>query len=302
MKMGRLSSCWCVLTCDDGSNRPMRRLLTDEQITSLRGQDLEQRYPSSVLDRQTRAYYLPIAPSRAHPDNGIQLSLAPICLNGLRKSSYVNTRIKREAHYTVLKSYNFFTGTQYVLSEQSYRELVDYCGFQLSIEPTQSTAPSSDSESPDHVDGNDRAVAVEPTTQPRTISHEENQANRNQRNLLQWRGTGSGPQARNALGSGETTDAIMRHYQRYGMLPMHRFLPDDLYGNPMLPTRSPAYYYLKTWRHWIHQVVVLFLSRLSASSLAKLVRSLGWIWVQGAKSGGNVVGAVRKWTTGTVSS
>ncbi|KAI1184384.1 hypothetical protein F5B17DRAFT_83502 [Nemania serpens] len=90
-------------------------------ITSFGGLDLETKYPSQLSARRD---HLPIAPSKAHPDNGTQLVLQDSS-SELRKKSYVKTRNRHSVLLASLQPYNR-RGPEIYLSKRSYRTLVEY--------------------------------------------------------------------------------------------------------------------------------------------------------------------------------
>ncbi|GAW21363.1 hypothetical protein ANO14919_108820 [Xylariales sp. No.14919] len=103
-------------------------------ITSLGGLDLEARYPNQPSARHD---HLPIAPSRAHPDNGTLLVLKDLSFE-LRKRSYVKTRTQHTILLSSLKPYDRH-GPEVFLSKRSYKVLVKHVQYS---EPTQ--VPSLD--------------------------------------------------------------------------------------------------------------------------------------------------------------
>ncbi len=107
--------------------------LWQTQITSFGGLDLERKYPNQPSARHD---HLPIAPSKAHPDNGILLVLKdPSC--GLRKRSYVKTRDKHSILLASLQPYNR-QGPEIFLSKRSYKTLIKRIQFSESADPIQS--------------------------------------------------------------------------------------------------------------------------------------------------------------------
>lgn len=92
------------------------------QITSFGGLDLETKYPNPHLS--ARRDHLPIAPSKAHPDNGTLLALRDSS-SELRKKSYVKTRNRHSVLLASLQPYNR-RGPEIYLSKRSYQTLVKY--------------------------------------------------------------------------------------------------------------------------------------------------------------------------------
>lgn len=68
--------------------------------------------------------HLPIAPSEAHPDNGIQLTLRDP-LREMRKRSYVKTRNRQRVRFASLQPYDRH-GPDYFLSRRSFDILVEH--------------------------------------------------------------------------------------------------------------------------------------------------------------------------------
>ncbi|KAI0903367.1 hypothetical protein F4823DRAFT_568769 [Ustulina deusta] len=98
-------------------------------ITSFGGLDLERKYPNQPSARHD---HLPIAPSKAHPDNGILLVLKdPSC--ELRKRSYVKTRDKHSILLASLQPYNR-QGPEIFLSKRSYKTLIKRIQFSESAD------------------------------------------------------------------------------------------------------------------------------------------------------------------------
>ncbi|KAI1425242.1 hypothetical protein F5Y12DRAFT_385006 [Xylaria sp. FL1777] len=93
-------------------------------ITSFGGLDLESKFPNQLL---ARLDHLPIAPSKAHPDNGILLLLKDSSPE-LRKKSYVKTRDKHSILLASLQPYNR-QGPDIFLSKRSYKTLVKHSKF-----------------------------------------------------------------------------------------------------------------------------------------------------------------------------
>lgn len=90
---------------------------------------LDIRYPRRIpCNARMRAHHLPIEPCKPHPDNGILLKMAPQCQD-LSKKSYIKTEKQFTVHLSILREYNRNKHSEYVLSDESYRELVRYCGF-----------------------------------------------------------------------------------------------------------------------------------------------------------------------------
>jgi hypothetical protein len=115
------------------------------QLTSFGGVDLESKHRSVLIRRQ----YLPIAPQKAHPDNGILLCLNEPSLR-LRKNSYIHTTPRHLIAVTSLHPYSNLD-EEYALSQVSYQCLIDYIGFQVplvglhdaDIFPTTRTTPAA---------------------------------------------------------------------------------------------------------------------------------------------------------------
>ncbi|KAI0814549.1 hypothetical protein GGR55DRAFT_632259 [Xylaria sp. FL0064] len=93
-------------------------------ITSFGGLDLETKFPTQLAARND---HLPIAPSKAHPDNGILLVLEDRSCE-LRKKSYVKTRDRHSILLASLKPYNR-QGPDIFISKRSYKTLVQHCKF-----------------------------------------------------------------------------------------------------------------------------------------------------------------------------
>ncbi|KAL7621794.1 hypothetical protein AAE478_007293 [Parahypoxylon ruwenzoriense] len=107
-------------------------------ITSLRGMDLEERFAYS---QTLRVGYLPIRPCRAHPDNGMLLSLADDALE-LKKRSYVNTKKQHRIQFNSLRPYDY-RGPEYILSRASYQALIEYANFSPPLpHPVSNAVPS----------------------------------------------------------------------------------------------------------------------------------------------------------------
>ncbi|KAI0517463.1 hypothetical protein F5B22DRAFT_603058 [Xylaria bambusicola] len=117
-------------------------------ITSFGGLDLETKYPNQ---QSARLDHLPIAPSKAHPDNGTLLVLKDP-LYELRKRSYVKTRAQYTILLASLQPYNRH-GPEVFLSKKSYKALVKHIKYSepaylpsldatriKRIQPTSSTA------------------------------------------------------------------------------------------------------------------------------------------------------------------
>ncbi|KAI0854682.1 hypothetical protein F4860DRAFT_508042 [Xylaria cubensis] len=94
-------------------------------ITSFGGVDLETRFPTQL---EVRRHHLPIAPSPAHPDNGILLVLRDKSYK-LRKNSYVNTRDKRVVRVDLLRPYNRRQPDP-CLSKKSFKQLCQYANYE----------------------------------------------------------------------------------------------------------------------------------------------------------------------------
>ncbi|KAJ3580270.1 hypothetical protein NPX13_g303 [Xylaria arbuscula] len=98
-------------------------------ITSLGGLDLEAKYPNRPSARQD---HLPIAPSKAHPDNGKLLFLKDPSYE-LRKRSYVKTKNRHTILLASLQPYNRH-GPEVFLSRQSYKVLVRHIQYSETVE------------------------------------------------------------------------------------------------------------------------------------------------------------------------
>ncbi|KAI0451615.1 hypothetical protein F5B21DRAFT_486613 [Xylaria acuta] len=96
-------------------------------ITSFGGDDLETKYPTQAL---ARLDHLPIAPSRAHPDNGVLLVLKDPS-DKMRKKSYVKMRNRYSILLCSLEPYNRL-GPEIFLSKKSYHTLIKHTKF---VEP-----------------------------------------------------------------------------------------------------------------------------------------------------------------------
>ncbi|KAI1283590.1 hypothetical protein F5Y07DRAFT_350055 [Xylaria sp. FL0933] len=108
-------------------------------ITSFGGLDLETKFPAHLAARHD---HLPIAPSKAHPDNGILLVLEDRSCE-LRKKSYVKTRDRHSILLASLKPYNR-QGPDIFISKRSYKTLVQHCKFTESQHlPLSYTLPDS---------------------------------------------------------------------------------------------------------------------------------------------------------------
>ncbi|KAI1751947.1 hypothetical protein F4782DRAFT_540520 [Xylaria castorea] len=94
-------------------------------ITSFGGVNLETRFPTQM---EARRHHLPIAPSPAHPDNGILLVLRDPSYK-LRKNSYVNTRDRRVIQVALLRSYDRRQPDPY-LSKRSFKQLCQYANYE----------------------------------------------------------------------------------------------------------------------------------------------------------------------------
>ncbi|RYC57624.1 hypothetical protein CHU98_g8579 [Xylaria longipes] len=103
------------------------QVLPQTQITSFGGDNLETKYPSQRL---ARLDHLPIAPSKAHPDNGVLLVLKDSS-DEMRKKSYVKMRNRYDILLRSLEPYNRH-GPEIFLSKKSYQILIKYTHF---VEP-----------------------------------------------------------------------------------------------------------------------------------------------------------------------
>lgn len=90
-------------------------------ITSFGGSDLKTKYPHQTGRRHD---HLPIAPSEAHPDNGILLTLRDP-LREMRKRSYVKTKSRHRILFSSLRPYDR-QGPDYFLSRRSFDVLVEH--------------------------------------------------------------------------------------------------------------------------------------------------------------------------------
>ncbi|KAI1754017.1 hypothetical protein F4782DRAFT_494740 [Xylaria castorea] len=109
------------------STRPQNAKVQILIITSFGGDDLETKYP---VQRLARLDHLPIAPSKAHPDNGVLLVLKDRS-DEMRKKSYVKMRDRYSILLRSLEPYNR-RGPEIFLSKKSYRTLVKHAHF---VEP-----------------------------------------------------------------------------------------------------------------------------------------------------------------------
>ncbi|OAL02754.1 hypothetical protein IQ06DRAFT_303404 [Phaeosphaeriaceae sp. SRC1lsM3a] len=116
---------------DDGCfNHPVLILAADNArneavvliITSFGGKDLEERHPKST---RVRSQYLPIYPSKEHPENGMRLFLADN--ERLFKNSYVAIKPCRTIKTTLLRRWR---NGKYKLRDDSLRELVEHIDFE----------------------------------------------------------------------------------------------------------------------------------------------------------------------------
>lgn len=106
------------------------------QLTSFGGVDLAARHRF----REARKRYLPIAPSRPHPDNGILLHFKDSSL-GLRKRTYIHTRVQHTIRFESLRPYRN-SGNEYTLSRASYQQLIEYAHFVAPLpDPSQIAGP-----------------------------------------------------------------------------------------------------------------------------------------------------------------
>jgi hypothetical protein len=90
-------------------------------MTSFGGRDLQERHPMSIRDR---ALYVPIYPSRAHPDNGMLLYLAGNQRLSNSATSYVTLQ-PRTIKAALLKAQK----RKCQLSAQSLKEVIKHIGF-----------------------------------------------------------------------------------------------------------------------------------------------------------------------------
>ncbi|KAI0435714.1 hypothetical protein F4803DRAFT_544586 [Xylaria telfairii] len=115
------------------STRPQNGWVKVLIITSFGDRDLEIKFPTQRL---ARLDHLPIAPSKAHPDNGVLLVLrAPS--DEMRKKSYVKTRDIHNVLLSSLEPYNRGS-PEIFLSKRSYQILVKCTQF---VEPQDTQTP-----------------------------------------------------------------------------------------------------------------------------------------------------------------
>ncbi|KAI1368165.1 hypothetical protein F5Y08DRAFT_335938 [Xylaria arbuscula] len=98
-------------------------------ITSFGGLDIEAKYPNRPSARQD---HLPIAPSKAHPDNGKLLFLKDPS-HELRKRSYVKTKNRHTILLASLQPYNRH-GPEVFLSRRSYKVLIKHIQYSETVE------------------------------------------------------------------------------------------------------------------------------------------------------------------------
>ncbi|KAF2123999.1 hypothetical protein P153DRAFT_351626 [Dothidotthia symphoricarpi CBS 119687] len=91
-------------------------------MTSFGGKDLQERHPRNT---QTRSMYIPVHPSKAHPDNDSLLFLRGD--GRLPRNSYVTLNPQRTIHGGILKPLRRSTCT---LTTDSYKQLIKRVGFQ----------------------------------------------------------------------------------------------------------------------------------------------------------------------------
>ncbi|KAK0648247.1 hypothetical protein B0T16DRAFT_113991 [Cercophora newfieldiana] len=178
------------------SPRPVDEKVVILMATSLQGHDLLQKFPDS---KEKRVWYLPIHPSKRHPDLNKVLKVE----NGLqlRKKSYVNTKDQHTIPFEALRVYARERPTQrYVLTSSSYQILIDQAGFSVPIEsPVHQVIASLPVHQPS-VPVADRmrrmgltAVALGPETVPLLHAYPEAPA-------ISSRGAGSRPSGRASAG------------------------------------------------------------------------------------------------------
>ncbi|KAH7386706.1 hypothetical protein DE146DRAFT_179389 [Phaeosphaeria sp. MPI-PUGE-AT-0046c] len=90
-------------------------------ITSFGGKDLQERHPKST---RIRSQYLPIYPSKEHPESGMRLFLADN--ERLSKESYVTIKPCRTVKATYLRRWR---SGRFKLRDESLRELVKHINF-----------------------------------------------------------------------------------------------------------------------------------------------------------------------------
>ncbi|KAK1752683.1 hypothetical protein QBC47DRAFT_389089 [Echria macrotheca] len=94
-------------------------------VTSFGGQDLLVKHPKR---KKNRRHYLPIHPSKPHPDSNVLLCVGQG--RKLRKDSYVCTRSQHSIPLEALRNYEQeHPHLRYVLTDESYRELIAHAGF-----------------------------------------------------------------------------------------------------------------------------------------------------------------------------
>ncbi|KAI1822519.1 hypothetical protein F4861DRAFT_386442 [Xylaria intraflava] len=130
------------------STRPRNGRVKVLIVTSFGGRGLEDKFPKAG---PWRLAHLPIAPSDAHPDNGIQLVLRDPS-HRLRKQSYVKTENKQSIRLASLQPYNNH-GPDIFLSKQSYETLVKYIRFNESPDLPPSHALAGVHAVPDYSHG-----------------------------------------------------------------------------------------------------------------------------------------------------
>lgn len=87
---------------------------------------------------KARLAHLPIEPCSPHPDNGILLSLKGNMF--LHKNSYVKTENWHTLSFFILRSYDC-SGKSFVLTNDSYQELINYINFIPVTSPTTNPLP-----------------------------------------------------------------------------------------------------------------------------------------------------------------
>ncbi|KAJ2903635.1 hypothetical protein MKZ38_009578 [Zalerion maritima] len=126
-------------------------------MTSFGGKDLAERHSERSGLRQ---HYLPIEPSRPHPDNGILLRLDELS-SQMQRSSYVQIKKQYTIAYIHLRECSQRRPERHVLSKASYRTLCRLAGYTApspaprpvappvtSNRPSSSTSPFRDSVHP----------------------------------------------------------------------------------------------------------------------------------------------------------
>lgn len=87
---------------------------------------------------KARLAHLPIEPCSPHPDNGILLSLEGNVF--LHRNSYIKTENWHTLSSFILRSYDR-SGKSFVLTNDSYQELINYVNFIPVTSPTMNPLP-----------------------------------------------------------------------------------------------------------------------------------------------------------------